>query len=164
MSPFDVSIQKGFLWALLVFGLFLFGYAVRKPPMKEWLIVFFLTSYFSTFFGVIVVENDMVTYPIGLFDNYFDTSPLYEFLLLPVVSIFYCQTTSHASWSGILRQGIGYTTVLTAGETILERYTNLVHYNSWTWQSSYVSIFALLFAVRVLLAAIRRREQSESRG
>ncbi|MGG3160662.1 hypothetical protein ABEO87_02655 [Geobacillus stearothermophilus] len=44
------------LWVLLVLGLILLVFSLRKPPIKDVILVFLLKAYFSTFFGVFVVN------------------------------------------------------------------------------------------------------------
>ncbi|HET7580204.1 MAG TPA: CBO0543 family protein [Bacillales bacterium] len=153
-------MEKGFLWFLLVLGVFLFLYSLRKPPRKDWLLAFFITSYCSSILRVIVVEKHLLDYPVGLFEKYFHTSPLYEFLLLPVVSIYYYQFTYRSGWVAMFVTGLVAASALTCTEVIFEKYTPFVHYITWTWQASFLSIFLLLFAIRVFLHLVNQKEDS----
>jgi hypothetical protein len=152
-----LSFEQLFLWVLFFLGILLLIFSLRKPPIKDWLFVFMFTGYCSSILGVIAVEKGMLSYPVRLFGDFFDTSPLYELLLLPVVNIYYYQTTYLSSWIGIIGQGFIYTTVLTFVEVILERYTDLIHYKTWTWQNSFLSIFLILFLIRAVNQFLNKR-------
>ena len=52
----DEDMDRIHLWVLLVLGLILLVFSLRKPPIKDVILVFLLKAYFSTFFGVIVVN------------------------------------------------------------------------------------------------------------
>jgi membrane-bound metal-dependent hydrolase YbcI (DUF457 family) len=132
-------------------GISLLIFSLRKPPIKDKLLVFMFTGYCSTILGVIIVEKGMLLYPVSLFKNFFDTSPLYEFLLLPLVSIYYYQSTYYSGWIGIAVQGFFYTTVLAITEFLFERYTDLIQYNTWTWLDTFISVFLVLFLVRAIV-------------
>lgn len=140
--------EKLILWGILFLGILLLTFCLWSPPIKDKLLVFLFTAYCSVIFGVIVVEKGMLSYPVNLFDRYFNSSMLYEFLLLPLTNVFYFKTTFHSSWIGMIGQGIVYATALTFAEVLVERYTNFIHYKTWTWQASFISIFLVLFLIR----------------
>ncbi|UOQ95411.1 hypothetical protein MUO14_11025 [Halobacillus shinanisalinarum] len=81
--------------------------------MKDKIIIFFMTSYIATVAGVIVVEEKMIDYPVNLFSQYFSSSLLYEMILVPIVCIYFYQTTFHSSYSRIALQCAIYTSILT---------------------------------------------------
>ncbi|WP_315969526.1 CBO0543 family protein [Oceanobacillus massiliensis] len=93
------------------------------------------------FIGVLVVEEKMLEYPIRLFSNYFASSLLYEYLLFPVVCIYFYQTTYHSKYMSIVLQCLLYTSALTVIEVLFERYTDLIEYHTWTWIHTFISIF-----------------------
>lgn len=40
-------IDKILLWFLLLFGIALFIFSLRRPPIKDWLLAFFIATYFA---------------------------------------------------------------------------------------------------------------------
>ncbi|WP_404456724.1 hypothetical protein LG329_15860 [Virgibacillus necropolis] len=143
---------------MLIIGIALLVISLRKPPMKDWILIFLLTSYFSTFFGVIVVEENMLDYPIKLFPHeHFDSHILYEYLILPVVCVYFYQTTYHSGYKGIFLQCLIYTSALTIIEVIFEKYTDLLEYNTWTWIHTFIGVFLLMFFVRFLMKLLIRK-------
>ncbi|WP_227456703.1 CBO0543 family protein [Geobacillus sp. C56-T3] len=43
-----------------------------------------------------------------------------------------------------------YTGAMTAVEILLERHTDLIEYHTWKWEYSFVSMFVVTLAVRLL--------------
>ncbi|WP_078544541.1 CBO0543 family protein [Litchfieldia alkalitelluris] len=136
------------LIALLLLGIFLFIVALRKGPIIHSLLIFFMTAYASTFVGVIVVEEKMLKYPITLFGQYFDSSMLFEYLLFPIVNIFFHQTTIKSKMDRLIIQTAMYSGVLTSIEVLFEKYTDLIEYMTWTWFHSFVGMFLFLLIIR----------------
>jgi predicted benzoate:H+ symporter BenE len=153
-------LERTILWGFLLIGIVLMIFSLRKAPIKESITIFLLTAYFSTFIGVIVERNKMVEYPVRNLQNYFETSILYEYLLLPVVCIYFYKSTYNSRYPSIILQCALYTSVLTIIEVLLERYTNLVKYNTWTWMHTFVSLFSLILFVRILMQLINRKDSS----
>ena len=151
-------MERIILWSLLIIGIVLLFFSLRKPPIKNWILIFLLTSYFSTFLGVLVVEKKMLEYPVRFLSNHFTSSLLYENLLFPVVCIYFYQTTYHLRYIGIVIQCTLYTSALTIIEIIFERYTDLIKYHTWTWIYTFISTFFLMMFVRILMQLINKKE------
>jgi hypothetical protein len=147
------------LWALLIIGMVLLFFSLRKPLIKDSVLVFLMKSYFSTFFGVIVVEANLVEYPVRFLGQYFDTSIIFEYFLYPIMCVYFYQTSYRSSFLGIIVQCALYTSALTILEVLCEKYTNLIMYHTWTWLYSFLTIFLLSFLVRMLMQLINKREQ-----
>lgn len=152
-------MERIILWALFIIGITLLFFSFRKPVIKDWIIIFLLSAYLSTFFGVLVVEEKMLRYPIRILSKFFDTSLLYEYLLFPVVCIYFYQTTYHSRYISIALQCALYTTALTIIEVLFERYTDLIEYHTWTWMHTFISTFFLMIFVRILMQLINKNER-----
>jgi len=150
------------LWMFLTIGIILMFIGFRKPLTKEAILVFFMKAYFSTFIGVIVVEEKLLTYPVSFLSGYFDTSILFEYLLYPIVCTFYYRTSHDSTFFGIVMQAVLYSTAITIIEVILEKYTDLIDYHTWTWYYTFVSIFLLSLFVRILMLLINKAEITAS--
>lgn len=151
-------VEKIILWSLFIIGIALLFFSLRKPPIKDSILIFLLTSYFSTAFGVFVVEEKMIEYPINFLSEYFSSSILYEMLLLPVICIYFNQNTYYSSNSYIIFKCTWYTSALTFIEVVFERYTDLIEYHTWTWIHSFISIFFLIMFIRSLMLLINMKE------
>ncbi|WP_273849912.1 CBO0543 family protein [Guptibacillus spartinae] len=154
-----MMIEKTILWLLVLIGVGLFVFSMRKPPIKEWLLFFLLTGYFSSIIGVIVVEEGMLTYPVNLFNRHFDSSLTYEYVLFPVVGVYYYQSTFRSGWTGYFVKGFIYSGIITITEFFLEKYTDLIHYESWTWYYTFFSTILLLLIIRIIVNYLPGMEQ-----
>ncbi|ANB61017.1 CBO0543 family protein [Anoxybacteroides amylolyticum] len=150
------------LWTLFIIGIALLGVSLfRKPAlMKDSLLVFALKAYFSTFFGVFVVEAHMLDYPVRFLPSYFDTSILFEYFLFPIVCVYFYQTTYYSSFGVILWQCALYTAAITIVEVLCEKYTDLIEYHTWTWWYSFLTIFFLSFFVRMIMLVVNKKFSS----
>ncbi|MGB8001857.1 MAG: CBO0543 family protein [Anaerobacillus sp.] len=144
-------VEKSLLWGLVLVGLCLFIYSLRKPPIKEWLLFFFLTGYLSSIIGVFVVEEKLLSYPVNLFNRHFDSSLTYEYILFPVLGIYYYQSTYNMNWVSWLWKSVVFSGIITLIEFFLERYTDLIHYEKWTWGYTFVSTCLVLFTIRLVM-------------
>ncbi len=154
-----MMFEKAILWLLVFLGIGLFIFSLRKPPLKEWLLFFLLTGYFSSIIGVIVVEEGMLTYPVNLFNRHFDSSLTYEYVLFPVLGIYYYQSTFRSGWGGYVGKAAIYSAIITILEFFLEKYTDLIHYESWTWWYTFLSTLLLLVMIRVIVKYLPGNEQ-----
>ncbi|MCH1624395.1 CBO0543 family protein [Fredinandcohnia quinoae] len=113
--------------------------------------VAFLFKQVITFlFGLLVVEFDMIEYPVRLFSAINRTSFTYEYYAFPAVcALFNVWYPSDRSVLVQLGYYVGYTSVLTAGEVLIEKYTALIDYIHWEWYISWITIFLSFFLVRI---------------
>ncbi|HEX6923102.1 MAG TPA: CBO0543 family protein [Bacillales bacterium] len=151
-------MERLLLWGLIGLGIVLLFLNFRQLPIKDWLIIFLFTSYISVIAGTIVVEEKMLYYPVKLLDNHFDSSLEFEMLLLPAICLYFYRTTYHATILGIVAQSALYSIALTAIETLINKYTNLIEYNTWTWFDTLISVFLFIIFVRVFIETINRME------
>ncbi|MFD1361057.1 CBO0543 family protein [Lentibacillus salinarum] len=157
-------MEKILLWLFLVLGVILLSISIKKAPLKDWLLCFLTAAYFTTFLGDLIAKYHLLSYPVQLFSK-FQSSVLYEYLLLPLMGLYYYQTTYHKGVVDWCWQALAYSSVLTAFEIILEQNTDLIHYINWHWSYSMVSQFLFLLLVRWLMWLIndvaRKREDGK---
>ncbi|NGQ96730.1 hypothetical protein G3578_16315 [Brevibacillus sp. SYP-B805] len=147
------------LWALLIIGMVLLFISLRKPLIKDMVLVYLMKGYISSFFGIIVAEEKWVEYPVRFLGQYFKTSIIFEYFLYPIMCVYLYRTSYRSSFLGIIVQCALYASAMTILEVVCEKYTNLVKYHTWTWMYSFLTIFLLSFMVRMLMQWINKREQ-----
>ncbi|WP_071393333.1 CBO0543 family protein [Bacillus tuaregi] len=147
------------LRALFIFGFILFVPLVRRKPVKdmnEWLLVFFIKSYISTFVDTILNKKGYVRYPVNLV-HHFNTSVLFNYLLFPIACVYYNQLTKHSSLVGILIKVFFISFPMSIIEDWLEKNTQLVKYSrGWSSKVSFYTLTLTFWLVRGLMALIRR--------
>ena len=120
-----------------------------KNKIRLAVVAFLFTQVITFFIGLSVVQLGLLEYPVRTFASINRTSFDYEFYLFPVsCSIF---NVWYPNNRGPLIQ-LGYytlsSTVLTIGEVIIEKYTELIKYIHWEWYISWITIFISFFLVR----------------
>ena len=104
----------------------------------------------------------MLSYPVNLFNNQFDSSLTYEYILFPLLGIYYYQSTYTSTWKGIFWQAALYSMVITVIELILEKYTGFIKYESWKWTYTFVSTFGFFIIARYLMKFITYKDQQHN--
>lgn len=96
-------------------------------------------------FGILAVEYGGLKYPSRFLADAVGTSLTYEFLAYPAVgALFNLYYPKGRPWLYQTLYLFAYTSILTVGEVILERYTELVHYLHWNWFASWITILLTL--------------------
>ena len=141
---------------ILGFGLLLIPFAFKREKLKDWLLIFFLKGYISSFIDQIIVKKKQIAYPVRLMSKYFDSSILFDYLLFPILCVFYNRTSENSNLKSILLQPFIYSTPMMILEIILEKYTNLIKYKrKWNWMITYLSLVITFLFVRGFIAIIR---------
>ncbi|WP_419955290.1 CBO0543 family protein [Neobacillus niacini] len=151
-KKFEINMLR----ILFTFGIFTFLHAVRKPPVKDWLIIFLLKSYIASFLDNILVKKGYLKYPVNLFKT-FDISVLFSYLLFPVSCMYFNQATKNSSPLGIIVKSILFSAPSALAEDWIEKNTKLITYKkSWTSFHSFFSISLSFILVRFLMSFIRK--------
>ncbi|WP_079528110.1 CBO0543 family protein [Halobacillus hunanensis] len=145
------------LRVFLFIGIGLFILALRRPPQKDWLLIYFISAYFGSFIGALVVAHHLISYPVTFLKPPFHSSVLFEFLLLPIVCTYYYQTSYQSGIFGFIWQAGFYSSVLTIIEFFLEGYTDLIEYHQWKWYFTLITVFTFLICVRSLMWVIHKK-------
>lgn len=141
---------------LFLVGIAAFIKLVRKPPAKDWFIIFLLKSYIASFLDNILVKKGYLKYPVNLFKT-FDISVLFSYLLFPVSCIYFNQVTRNSSILGIIVKSLLFSAPSALAEDWIEKNTKLIAYKkSWTSVHSFFSIASTFILVRYIMSFIRR--------
>ncbi|GAB4074037.1 hypothetical protein GCM10028778_15400 [Barrientosiimonas marina] len=151
------------LWVFFIAGVGILIILLQRPPLKEWLLCFFIAACLASFLGQLVVSSNLISYPVKLFPI-FKSSILYEYLLLPLLSVIYYRTTYRKDIYSSLCQAFIYSSVLTVLEVLLEQGTDFIHYISWNWMFSLVSLFSFLLIIRYIMQLINKVTQRKERN
>lgn len=142
-------------WGVLILSVVTMFYVFTKPPVKDWVIVFFLKGFLSIVFDTIFVAKGWLSYPVRFFPNTFQTTLLFALLAYPLLCVIYNQTSYKSSLAGILVQAVLYSIPPTIFETWAAYNTELVKFHGWTWYYSFLFFLGTFLAVRGSVALIR---------
>jgi hypothetical protein len=149
------------LRTLFLLGIASFLNLIRKPPIKDWIIIFLLKGYIASIFDAIFVKKGNLKYPVNLF-KIFDISVVFSYLIFPVTCIYFNQVTKNSSMGGILFKCLLFSLPSAAAEHLIERKTNLIQYKrSWNSLYSFSTIAVTFLMVRFLMMLIRKKSQRE---
>jgi len=114
---------------------------IPKDKWREASIAFLFQQCVTWFLGLIPVELHLLAYPVREFPNVNGTSFLFEFLLYPLIGVFFCIHYPHkrTKWRQFIYVS-SFSTVLTLLEVIFEKYTDLITYVHWQWYVSWLTI------------------------
>jgi len=135
--------------------LLLLIFAVDWRYFRDWVVVFLFKGMMCLVAGSIVVELNLVSYPVRLLPNIFDTSILFEVWIFPTLSIIYNQVTRKSGPGPIFYYALLFGGVIAALEYPLELYTALIHYEKWSWFTSFLAVSFTFLISRLFIAFYR---------
>lgn len=140
----NMKIEHTILYAIYACTFIALAF-IPKDKLKQASIIFLYQQFVTWFLGLLVVELHLIEYPVRELANVNETSFLYEFLVFPVISIFYCLYYPQKSnaWRKFLYTST-YCTGITISEVIFEKYTFLINYIKWEWHFTWSSVYATL--------------------
>jgi hypothetical protein len=142
-------------WSILVLSIATMFYVFSKPPVKDWVIVFFLKGFLSILCDTYFVAKGWLSYPVRFWPDTFETTILFAVLAYPLLCVIYNQTSYKSSLSGILIQAVLYSIPPTIFESWAAANTQLVKFHNWTWYYSFLFFLSTFLAVRAAIALIR---------
>lgn len=121
---------------------------IPKNKMRLAVVAFLATQVITFLIGLVVVELGLLAYPVRLFASVNRTSFTYEYYAFPVVCAAFNVWYPHNQGKTIqLGYYVGFVSILTAIEVIIEKYTDLIEYIHWEWYITWVTIGIALFVV-----------------
>ncbi|WP_102344772.1 CBO0543 family protein [Bacillus sp. Marseille-P3661] len=150
------QFEKNALRFLFVIGLISFLNLVRKPPTKDWIIIFLFKGFLSSILDNLVVSKGYIKYPVKIFKT-FDISFIFDYLLYPVTCIYYNQITKNSTIPGIFMKTFYFSIPMTLIEYFLEKKTQLINFKKgWTIKTSFYSLTVTFLISRTFIAIIRK--------
>lgn len=101
--------------------------------------------------GLSVVELGLLEYPVRELSDINRTSFIFEYLILPVVCIFFNAYYPSSSTRKIqIAYYLAFSSTLTLLESLLEKYTMLIKYTGWKWYFSLISMCIVFCLTRIV--------------
>lgn len=134
------------VWALAILSL-LFIPVQRR---REASICILFQQFVTWFLGLLVVEMNLIAYPVRLFADVNQTSFTFEFIIYPTMGVFYIllYPVGKQMYYRIFYT-ISFVTAITISEILLEKYTNTIEYIHWNWLYSWISLGLTLLLLKV---------------
>jgi len=150
------KFEKNTLRFLFVFGLISFFNLMRKPPVKDWMLIFLFKGYLSSILDKLVVGKGYISYPIKLFKS-FDISFIFDYLLYPIACVYYNQVTKSSNIFGILFKTLFFSVPMGLVEHYFETRTSLIKFKKgWNSFTSFYTLTITFLISRTFIAIIRK--------
>ena len=122
---------------------------IPKNKIRLAVVAFLFKQIITFLIGLVVVQLGLLEYPIRFFSSVSRTSFTYEYYAFPVIcaafNVWYPNDRSKLIQIGYY---VGYASVLTMAEVVIEKYTDLIKYIHWEWYISWISICLSFYLTR----------------
>ncbi|MGN7401755.1 CBO0543 family protein [Cytobacillus praedii] len=116
-------------------------FLIPKNKIRLATVAFLFKQIITFLIGLVVVELGLLEYPVRLFAPINRTSFTYEYYAFPVTCAIFTVWYPHNRRTFIkLGYYITFTSILTLGEVIIEKNTDLIKYIYWEWYISWITI------------------------
>ncbi|MBB3113389.1 hypothetical protein FHS18_005501 [Paenibacillus phyllosphaerae] len=138
-------IILGSIWGVTLISIFF----VPKQLIRKASFIYFFTQLPAWLLGLLVVEIGWIQYPVREMHKANATSFSFEFLILPVICVFF--NIYYPKDSRLSIKLLYYITTMgafTLAEYFIEKYTLLIKYLQWDWYDTFLSMVIMVYAVR----------------
>lgn len=159
-------LEKVILKILLYSGLSSIIILLRKPPIKDWIIVLSVTGLVSGIVDIILVSKKVLDYPLRLYPKKFKIHFLFDFILCPVVSILYNQVTFKDKALKTILKLFPFTIIHVFLEILAVKYTELIRWkNGWSWYHTFITMNVKYLSIRLFIEMVRKiaKKQKEEK-
>jgi hypothetical protein len=153
--------ERKMLRISLLVGIGMLPILFRKPGIKRWSIIFISNGITSHILDHYLVKAKMLKYPVRLAPKAVKINIVYDYLICPLVTVLYCQTSYNSKFISTAVQGFIFAIPQVALEYLAEKRKKIIKYsNGWTWVHSYLGIVATKLAFRGLDELLKPKTMS----
>lgn len=129
---------------------------LKKPPFKDWVIVYLLTGFFSGIVDRILIAKNLLQYPVRFLPNFFNIHIIFDYVLCPTISVMYNQLTYKSKPMGIFLKIFLFNVPQVLIENWAEGKTNLIKWSKkWRWYHTFSTMTIKYLMIRLLMGLIR---------
>ncbi|GAE32189.1 CBO0543 family protein [Halalkalibacter hemicellulosilyticus] len=149
--------EQKILWSVLITSFLSLIYLLKKPPIKDWLLVYFMNGFSNVFIDAFFVSKNTLSYPTRLFPKILKGNFLFDFVVYPTIMVYYNQVTRNDSvWLMIIKVFL-FTIPMLLIELWAVQHTSLIHWkNGWSWKHSFISTTVKSLLNRFTIGVIRK--------
>lgn len=155
--------DKTILQIITVIGIGGWSFLFRKGPIKDWFLVYLFKTIITTLIDGPVVKKKLVKYPYRFFAASFDTNIIFDYVLFPLLCVFYSQFTYKLKLLKTVLSVFIFSVPMTVIQVWLERNTRLVKYSrNWSWFHTLAVLTVTFWTSRGFIASIRFLNQKRN--
>ncbi len=149
---------------LTVLGLLLVivSFTLGRKRLKDWLLVYLFISVTASLIGSAVAGKKLIIYPVRLLSEFFKSSVLFDYLLLPITCVIYNQITSYKGFSPSLIFAFIFTIPMSALELYIERKTKYVEYIRWNIFYTFTSMTITFWMSKFFTMILNRLKNNDA--
>jgi hypothetical protein len=157
------KLDKIVLYCTLIVTLCSLPFLVlRKPPIKDWLIVYLFNAATNGVIDIFLTTFKIVRYPVRFFPKIFSANLLFDYLVYPSLTILYNQMTEKDKPIAIFYKLLYFTVPMFFIEYWAVRKTNLIKWNKgWKWYHTFISVTIKSLLTRCVIGIVRIVEQKQ---
>lgn len=151
------KFDKTFLWAVFIINLIILPLIVfRKPPIKDWLLVYLYNAVTNGIADRILSYYKIVKYPVRFLPKLFKGHILFDYLIYPTLTVLYNQITMKDRPFAIFYKVFYFTTPMFLIEYWAVRKTGLIKWNKgWEWYHTFISVCIKSLITRSFIGVVR---------
>lgn len=148
--------EKKILKIITILGISGWAFLFKKGPIKDWFLVYLFKTLITTMIDGPVVKKRLVTYPYRYFAKYFDTNIIFDYVIFPLLCVFYSQFTYKLKLVKTILSVFIFSLPMTVIQGWLEKNTRLVKYSrNWSWFHTLLVLTATFWSSRLFIALLR---------
>jgi hypothetical protein len=134
------------IWVVTIIGLL---FLVPRNKIREAHLIFLFKQLYTWLLGLLVVEFNLIQYPVREFRFASMTSFSFEYFFYPAICvIFILHFPENKGWVAKTGWYILFPTWMTVLEVLIEKYTRLIDYHQWTWYFTWLTLLITFFLDR----------------
>lgn len=159
------KFDKNFLrWSLVLNLLLVLPIICRKPPIKDWLLVYLFNAVTNGILDSFLSAYNIIQYPVRFLPKVFKTHILFDFLVYPTFTIIYNQITRKDKPFAIFYKLLFFTIPMTLIELWAVRKTKLIKWKKeWKWYHSFIGFTVKSLITRLFIGVVRKVERKQKR-
>ncbi|GKU84865.1 CBO0543 family protein [Niallia sp. NCCP-28] len=154
--------EKFLWWSLIINLIVVFTIICRKPPIKDWLLVYLFNALTNGIIDSFLSAYKIVKYPVRFFPKVFKTHILFDFLIYPTFTILYNQMTKNDKLFTIFYKLFYFTIPMFLVEFWAVKRTGLIKWNKgWKWYHTLMGVTLKSFSTRLFIGGVRKIEKKQ---
>ncbi|WP_025025500.1 CBO0543 family protein [Caldalkalibacillus mannanilyticus] len=155
--------QLTILRFFLVLGILCLPTLFRQRPYKYWVTIHLLSAVSNHFIDNFLISKKCLEYPVRLFPSKIKNSGVYDYLICPLFTVWFCQSTYHSNLQDILKESILFTIPQLTIELLAESKTNLIKFkNGWTWIHSAITVICAKLIARTFIEVWKKADNKDT--
>lgn len=151
-------------WFFLILSIVFLIFLLRKPPLKDWLLVFLIRDGYAGITDAFLVYFNFIEYPIRFLPQIFPITILFDFIVYPTLGVLFAQITDKDKVGMIIIKAFLFNIPIALLEWWFEKNTDLIHFIHWNIWISYFGLVFCSLCVRGVLGIIRYYSKKQELG